>query len=58
MPLYERGPVRIHYEEVGSGFPLLLIPGYPWKDSPEHLDEVVEHARRFLKAHEPVTAGR
>jgi hypothetical protein len=21
-------------------------------------DEVVEHARRFLKAHEPVTAGR
>ena len=26
MPFYERGPVRIHYEEVGSGFPLLLIP--------------------------------
>ena len=24
---YERGPVRIHYEEVGSGFPLLLIAG-------------------------------
>jgi len=24
---YERGPVRIHYEESGSGFPLLLIPG-------------------------------
>ena len=21
MPFYERGPVRIHYEEVGSGFP-------------------------------------
>jgi hypothetical protein len=20
MPFYERGPVRIHYEEVGSGF--------------------------------------
>src|SRR3989442_1196362 len=139
MPFYERGPVRIHYEEVGSGFPLLLIPGgglnsalsswqtaspfnpmeryqddfrcicadlrnanpaesrdfvrsiqtplliapddvpahpykvamevaslapkaevtiYPWKDSQEHIDEVVEHARRFLKAHEPVTAGR
>src|SRR3989442_261753 len=145
MPFYERGPVRIHYEEVGSGFPLLLIPGgglnsalsswqtaspfnpmerykddfrcicadlrnanpgqssgpleidrpwdayaddqlglmdhlgireykvamavasvdpnaevtiYPWKDSQEHINEVVEHARRFLKAHEPVTAGR
>ena len=27
MPFYERGPVRIHYEEVGAGFPLLLIPG-------------------------------
>lgn len=25
--VYERGPVRIHYEEQGSGFPLLLIPG-------------------------------
>ena len=24
---YERGPVRIHYEETGSGFPLLLIAG-------------------------------
>ena len=24
---YERGPVRIRYEEHGSGFPLLLIPG-------------------------------
>ncbi len=27
MPFYERGPVRIRYEETGSGFPLLLIPG-------------------------------
>jgi pimeloyl-ACP methyl ester carboxylesterase len=27
MPLYERGPVRIHYEETGTGFPLLLIAG-------------------------------
>jgi hypothetical protein len=24
---YEKGSVRIHYEEAGSGFPLLLIPG-------------------------------
>jgi len=24
---YQRGPVRIRYEESGSGFPLLLIPG-------------------------------
>jgi pimeloyl-ACP methyl ester carboxylesterase len=27
MPIYERGDVRIHYEEAGSGFPLLIIPG-------------------------------
>ena len=27
MPVYEKGPVRIHYEEAGSGFPLLVIPG-------------------------------
>jgi pimeloyl-ACP methyl ester carboxylesterase len=27
MPFYQRGPVRIHYEEFGSGFPLLLIAG-------------------------------
>jgi pimeloyl-ACP methyl ester carboxylesterase len=27
MPFYEKGDVRIHYEEVGSGCPLLLIPG-------------------------------
>ncbi len=24
---YERGPVRIRYEEAGSGFPLLIIAG-------------------------------
>src|SRR5438094_6591067 len=27
MSFYEKGSVRIHYEEAGSGFPLLLIPG-------------------------------
>ena len=27
MPIYENGSVRIHYEEAGSGFPLLVIPG-------------------------------
>jgi len=27
MPVYEKGPVHIHYQEAGSGFPLLLIPG-------------------------------
>ena len=27
MPLYERGSVRIHYREAGTGYPLLVIPG-------------------------------
>ena len=27
MAFYEKGPVRIHYEAAGSGFPLLLIAG-------------------------------
>src|SRR5438093_9431135 len=27
MSFYEKGQVRIHYEEAGSGFPLLLIAG-------------------------------
>jgi hypothetical protein len=29
---------------------------YPWKDTPEHLSEALQHAMRFLKAHEPVAA--
>src|SRR3990170_661375 len=27
MPFYTKGDVRIHYEEVGSGFPLLVTAG-------------------------------
>ena len=27
MSFYEKGPVRIHYEQAGTGFPLLLIAG-------------------------------
>lgn len=27
MPYYEKGDVRIRYEETGSGFPLLVTPG-------------------------------
>jgi pimeloyl-ACP methyl ester carboxylesterase len=27
MPFYEKGRVRIYYEEEGTGFPLMLIPG-------------------------------
>jgi pimeloyl-ACP methyl ester carboxylesterase len=27
MSFYEKGPVKIRYQEAGSGFPLMLIPG-------------------------------
>jgi hypothetical protein len=27
MPFYAKGEVCIHYEEAGSDFPLLVIPG-------------------------------
>ena len=27
MSFYEKGNTRIHYEDVGSGYPLLIIPG-------------------------------
>ncbi len=27
MPFYEKGAVRIYFEEAGSGLPLLVIPG-------------------------------
>ena len=42
--------------EVASLAPNAEVTIYPWKDSPAHIDEAVEHARRFLKAHEPVKA--
>ena len=27
MPFYQKGDVRVRYEETGSGFPLLVTPG-------------------------------
>ncbi len=41
--------------EVASLAPKAEVTIYPWKDSPEHIDEVVEHARRFLRSHAPAT---
>jgi hypothetical protein len=40
--------------EVASLAPNAETTIYPWKESKETIDEVVAHARRFLKAHEPV----
>ncbi len=42
--------------EVASLAPNSAVTIYPWKDSQEHIDEVVEHARRFLKTYAPAIA--
>ena len=41
MPFYERGSVRIYYEDVGSGFPLMIIPGGGLNSSIASLDTSV-----------------
>ena len=33
---------------------VFLVTIYPWNDTQEHIDETVEHARRFLNKHEPI----
>ena len=43
--------------EVANLAPNSEVTIYPWKDTQEHTDEVVAHARRFLKAHSPVGAA-
>jgi pimeloyl-ACP methyl ester carboxylesterase len=43
--------------EVASLAPNAEVTIYPWKDSPEHIEAVVEHARRFLHQNESVTTG-
>ena len=42
--------------EVASLAPNSEVTIYPWKDTQQHIDEVVDYARRFLKAHQPVAA--
>ena len=42
--------------EVASLAPNSETTIFPWKDTQQHIDETVEHARRFLKTHEPVAA--
>ena len=51
--VYQRGPVRIHYEEAGAGFPLMLIAGGGLNSSVELLrrgdpfDPYAEFASEF-----------
>ena len=41
MPFYNRDSVSIYYEEKGSGFPLLIIPGGGLNSSITSLDNDV-----------------
>ena len=43
--------------EVANLAPNSEVTIYPWKDTQEHLDEAVAHARRFLKSHVPAAAA-
>src|SRR5215471_3959769 len=49
MPIYERGKVRIHYEEMGSGFPLLVIPGGGLNSTVAGLDVAPGHPFNAMK---------
>jgi pimeloyl-ACP methyl ester carboxylesterase len=48
-------PYKVAMEVAGLA-PNAEVTIYPWKDSQAHIEEVVQHARRFLKAHQPITA--
>lgn len=67
MSFYEKGQIRIHYEEAGAGFPLLIIPGgglngstivsmFPWKEPKERIPLAVRQIHSFLRAHRPVSS--
>jgi hypothetical protein len=45
-------PYSVAMETAGLA-PHVEVTIYPWKDTPEHVEETLEHVRRFLKAHEP-----
>ena len=44
--------------EVASLAPNAEVTIYPWKDTPEHIDEAIDQARTFFKAHVPAAVGR
>jgi len=53
---YEKGGVRIHYEEAGSGFPLLLIPGGGLNSSLSLLSQPFDPREEFKSTYRCVAA--
>src|SRR3989442_7886348 len=49
MPFYEKGEVRIRYETVGSGFPLLVAPGGGLNSRVSNLATAGVHAMGAVK---------
>jgi pimeloyl-ACP methyl ester carboxylesterase len=49
MPIFQKGPVSIHYEEMGSGFPLMIIPGGGLNSTIAGLDVAPGHPFNALK---------
>ena len=53
MSFYQSGNVRIHYQDVGTGFPLLIIPGgglnsvIPWVATGAPFDATAEFKNEF-----------
>ena len=43
--------------EVVQLAPNAEVSHYPWKNTPEQIDQAVAHIRGFLKAHQPAAAG-
>jgi len=56
MPFYVKGDVRIHYEEAGSGFPLLLLPGGGLNATIAHLAEPFDPIPEFKAEYRCIVA--